>query len=57
MLWSVIRSSLLPFQEMVEGVEIDGEALPAQHLCQVTHLIQALVSDQVLLSVTCPGDS
>ena len=33
MLWSVIRSSsVLPVQEMVEGVEVDGEALPAQHL-------------------------
>ncbi len=52
---SVTRSSLLPAQEMVEGVEVDGEALPAQHLCQVPKHIQALVSDQVQ-SVTCPGD-
>ncbi len=51
-LWSVIRSSLLPVQEMVEGVEVDCEALPAQHLCQIPHLIHALVSDQVHLRIS-----
>ncbi len=43
--WPVTPGSVLPVQEMVEGVEVDGEALPAQHLCQVPHLIQALVSN------------
>jgi hypothetical protein len=51
----VTPGSVLPVQEMVEGMEVDGEALPAQHLYLVPHLIQTLVSDQIQ-SITCQGN-
>jgi len=49
----IMSCFVLPVQEMVERMEIEGDALLAQHLHHISHFFETLICDQVQLCVAC----